>query len=297
MGNNHTKVFNIQRYCSHDGPGIRTTIFLKGCPLSCQWCSNPESQKAETQILFDSTKCIGCGICKNSCPHAIDPGKQGIDHRCTLCGLCAQRCPSKALEKMGEEMSIDKVLEEVARDESYYQSTGGGVTISGGEPLLHPDYVCELADEIKKLGYNLAIETTGFSDWETAEHVFSKFDLILYDIKSVDDEIHQKYVGVTNEPILRNARLAAQKGYPIIFRIPLMGGINDSIENIQKLADLCESTGVKKVEFLPYHKFGENKYRLLGIPYECQAYTPSLEQRAELAKILEAKGIEVKIGK
>ena len=262
-----------------------------------QWCSNPESQSTHMQILFDSVKCIGCGQCQSQCPHSLAPGEQETNPACEHCGRCVQVCPANALEQMGKCLEMDQILDEVARDEEYYHSTGGGVTISGGEPLLYPDYVCQLARRLKEMGYHLAIETTGYAPWEQADQVFQQMDLILFDMKAMDDRIHRQYTGRSNRIILENARQAAQLGYPLVFRVPLMGGINDTEENITQLAAFCQETGVKQVEFLPYHRLGENKYRMMGRDYHCKAYAPSLEHRRLLARILEEKGVEVKIGK
>lgn len=295
MRHDNPNIFNIQRFCTHDGPGIRTVVFLKGCPLRCQWCSNPESQLPETEIFFDERKCIRCGRCVDQCPESIPVGMQGVDPRCTLCGICVRVCPSKALELTGKEASISEILEEVIKDEQYYRGEGG-VTISGGEPLLHSEFVCRLADEIKQYGYHLALETTGLAEWEAANRVFSRMNLILYDMKLMDDEKHKNYTGVSNRLILQNAEKAAEKGYPMIIRVPLMRGINDDEDNVKKLADFCGKIGVGKVEFLPYHNFGESKYTLLRRAYACEAVSPSLEKRLQLAEILEEKGITVKVG-
>lgn len=290
------KIFNIQRFCSHDGPGIRTVVFFKGCPLKCQWCSNPESQSLGHNILFDARKCIACKRCVEICPQSIPIGKQGIDPRCTLCGLCTTVCPTKALEFVGREYHIDKVMQELVKDERYYQ-TGGGVTISGGEPLMHPDYVCDLANAVREQGYHLALETTGFARWEVVDKVFSLMDIILYDVKHMDEGKHKLYIGTSNKLILGNLEKAAQKGYPILVRVPLVGGINDDEENITRLAEFCAKNGLLDVEFLPYHKFGESKYTALRIEYLCEGTTPTLQHRQQLAKILQDKGIAVKIGK
>ena len=286
-------IFNIQRYCTHDGPGIRTVVFLKGCPLRCTWCSNPESQAVSVNILFTERKCIGCGLCVKHCPQAIAVGRQGIDENCNRCGKCVTACPARALEFDGFERSIDEVLDEVIKDETYYYP-GGGVTISGGEPLLFPDYVCELSKAIKSQGYHLAIETTGLADGEIADRVFSHMDLLLYDIKHMDDEKHKKYTGVSNQAILRNARNAARKGCEMMIRIPLLGGINDDDENMTKTAEFCDELNIRNVEILSYHKFGEAKYAMLRKEYDCDAVTPTSERKAAIAEIFRARGIELK---
>lgn len=290
------KVFNIQRFSTHDGPGIRTVVFLKGCPLRCEWCSNPESQPLTASIFFHEDKCIGCGMCMKACPKNISVGMQGRDERCIHCGLCAKACPAQALELMGEEMTIPEIMAEIDSDASYYRNSGGGVTISGGEALMHPDFVCELADAVKEAGYHLALETTGFANWFIANRVFRKFDLLLYDIKHLDDEKHKQHTGVSNKLILENARLAAKAGYPMIFRVPLIGGVNDDEENITALRDFAQECGVKEVHFLPYHALGESKYRQLGGEYTCTAYRPEQEVIDKLAGILEAAGISVNVG-
>ena len=292
----NTLVYNIQRFSTHDGAGIRTVVFLKGCPLRCEWCSNPESQSFEKSIFFNPMSCIGCGKCMHICKFHIQVGRQGQDPDCTHCGLCARVCPAKALECLGEEKTITEVLKEVEKDASFYRQSGGGVTVSGGEPLMHPEYVIKLAKEIKKSGYNLALETTGFAKWETAKAVFDNFDLLLYDIKHMDDEIHKKYTGVSNKLILENARKAAREGYNIIFRVPLMGGINATDDNITKLGDFAAELGIKEIHFLPYHTFGEYKYKYLRRKYETSAYKPEKEDIERLAKILEDKGISVNVG-
>lgn len=290
------KIFNIQKFSTHDGPGIRTVIFLTGCPLHCIWCSNPESQRMEGCILWDERKCIGCGLCQQSCAYGIGPGMQGIDEKCVLCGECVRHCPPKALELMGEEMTVEAVMEMINKDKAFYEESGGGITISGGEPLLHPDFVLALAREIKREGYHLAIETTGYAGWDVAERVFRVFDMILYDIKHMDAGQHQRYTGVSNKKILENACKAGEKHFPLIYRVPLLGGVNADTENICALGEFAVKTGVKEIHLLPYHTYGENKYKLLRTQYQCKAYRPSEEEIRKLQDMLEEKGIVVKIG-
>lgn len=290
------KILNIQRFCTHDGPGTRTVIFLKGCPLRCLWCSNPESQSPDPEILFDAKKCIGCGRCTESCPASIPLGAQGVAEGCTLCGACIAACPAQALEPAGREYTVEELVAEAVKDELYYRE-GGGVTISGGEPLLYPGFVCALAKALRRQGDHVALETTGFADWKTADRVFAEVDLVLYDIKHIDDEKHRLYTGVSNDRILENARRALERGYALQIRVPLLGGLNDDLKTIRKLAAFCVGAGVGEVEFLPYHNFGQSKYEMLRRQYNCEAATPDLEHRKTLARLLESEGVGVKIGR
>lgn len=290
------KIFNIQRFSTHDGPGIRTVVFMTGCPMRCRWCSNPESQRMSGAILWDERKCIGCGLCEQSCGYAIVPGMQGIDERCIGCGACVKACPSTALERMGEDMTVERVMETVRKDKAFYEDSGGGVTISGGEPLMQAEFVLALAGEIKREGYHLAIETTGYAEWKVTERTLEPFDLILYDLKHMDTEQHNVYTGVQNDRILANARRAGERGFPLIYRVPLLGGINADLENMDALGEFAVSTGVKEIHLLPYHTYGENKYKLLRARYQCSACRPSEEEISAIRNLLEGKGRIVKIG-
>lgn len=221
---------------------------------------------------------------------------QGRDPNCIHCGACARMCPAQALELMGKEMTMDEIMREIDSDAAYYRNSGGGVTVSGGEALMHPDFVCALADAVKDAGYHLALETTGFASWFVANRVFAKFDLLLYDIKHMDDEKHKRYTGVSNELILSNAKRAAKAGYKMIFRVPLLGGVNADEENITALRDFAVECGVKEVDFLPYHAFGESKYAQLGEAYVCDAYRPEQDVIDALKQILTDEGISVNVG-
>lgn len=288
-------IFNIQRFCTHDGPGVRTVVFLKGCPLRCRWCSNPESQNLNMNILFSARKCIACGLCESACPSGIKHGKHGTGRGCRMCGACAAACPAKALEPDGRAYTPDELLAELGKDEAYYGAQGG-VTISGGEPLMHPAFVRELARGVKACGYHLALETTGFSEWETAKSVFSEVDLLLYDIKHMDERAHKRLTGVSNRLILENAAKAVAMGCDIIARIPLIAGVNDDEENIMRTAEFCAQAGIKKAEFLPYHEFGRSKYEMLRQEYALKAEKPSLERRQALSSFFVDSGIDIVIG-
>lgn len=292
-------IFNIQRFSVHDGNGIRTNIFFKGCPLRCEWCSNPESQRKEMEFEFVEKDCMGCGECVKICPVGarISP-KEVIREKCTKCMRCAKFCPKDALKTAGEEKTIDELVEEVVKDMSFYTSSDGGVTLSGGEVLMQAEAAAKLTDELHKINVHVACETCGYMDWERARKVLTRVDLVLYDLKHMDSEQHKKFTGVGNELILDNARrLAAINPDKIVFRVPLIGNVNAAGENIRAVGAFANELKVKRVDLLPYHELGVPKYEKLGRNYtENEFYTPSEEEKKELKNILEEMGITVTIG-
>jgi len=288
-------IFDIQRYSLHDGAGIRTIIFFKGCPLKCEWCSNPESQDITPQLVYNYNKCNGCGRCTFVCPYALGKDFKSLND-CKLCGKCAHACPTGALEIIGRKVSIQEVLDEVEKDRGFYDISGGGVTLSGGEPLMQWEFAANLVNELKKRYFRVAIETTGYAPWKHVEAVVSGCDEILYDVKHMDSEIHKKYTGVPNELILENAKKIADMKLNIIIRIPLLGGINDDDKNISDVIKFASDLNIEQIHLLPYHRLGEPKYKKLGRKYVCTAVIPSEEKIEEIKSKLESKGFIVKVG-
>jgi len=290
------RIFNIQRYSLNDGPGIRTVVFFKGCPLRCGWCCNPESFELQSHLTFNAEKCLGCGRCVEACPHGARSA-DGIDEsKCRLCGKCVEVCPSGALEMIGKPMTVEQVLDEVEKDRLFYESSGGGVTLSGGEILAQWRFAVNLMEALRAKYLHIAIETTGYAPWERVEKVVDGCDLVLYDLKHMDPALHKKYTGVSNELILRNALAIAEKGKDLIFRLPLIGGINDDENNVLEAARFAKEAGVRELHLLPYHRLGESKYYKIGRDFTCEAYTPDEEYVAELKRKLEADGFTVKVG-
>ena len=285
-------VFNIQRYSIQDGPGIRTTVFLKGCPLRCLWCSNPESQNPRPEIAHRDSVCDGCGRCVEVCPlHAISlAGKTiTIDRAlCTNCGECVEACAPGALKMFGEEMSAAQVFREVKRDVDFFRESGGGVTVSGGEPLSQPDFVAALFNLCREDGIHTCIETCGLASAAALEKVLKYTSLVLFDIKLTDPTAHRQWTGQPNDKILRNLGIVIKKGIPVIIRVPLIPGVNDSEEELEKIAALAASLKARRVDLLPYHKFGMGKYQQLDRKYSLEALNTQPDAQVQKARQLVA---------
>ena len=266
-------IFNIQKCSIHDGVGLRTIVFFKGCPLHCPWCANPESQSYRMQIMEFPRKCIGCGACVKACKeNAIHPQEDGlrIDRRlCTNCFACTDVCYAEAKETVGEEKTADEIFTEVNKDRFFYEIRGGGVTFSGGEPLTQPELLYETAKKCKQNRLHTTIETCGYGKFADFEKVLDYIDDAFIDIKHMDTALHKELTGVGNEEILSNIKAIAAKGIPIIIRTPVIPGCNDTEENIRQTADFIKDIpNINEYELLPYHNFGESKYSSLGIPYK-----------------------------
>ena len=294
-------VFNIQKFSIHDGQGIRTVVFLKGCPLRCLWCANPESHEMQPQLSVVPSHCIGCGVCRQTCPNrAVSFGEKGvrIDRSlCRRCGLCAKECYSRALKVMGQEMTVGEVFHKIEQDAVFYKNSGGGYTLSGGEPLLQDEFCLELADRCTQAGIRGAIETSGFGRTDNFIQLSRKLELIFFDLKHMDDARHKALTGVSNVSILENLRAIQEEGPEIVIRTPVIPGLNDSADNIGATARLCaELKSVRALELLPYHQLGEHKYESLGQDYKLpETPKPAREQVLELVKT--ANNIMKKTGK
>ncbi len=268
-------VSDIQRFSAHDGPGIRTTVFLKGCPLRCPWCHNPESQRSSPEILFDEQKCIGCEACRAVCPGgAIDFADPSRIRRalCEGCGRCAEACPTLAATLCGRRMSVAEVMRAVERDRAFYVASGGGVTLSGGDPVCQPDFAADLLRACRGRGISTAIETAGWCPPDVLQRVIEHADLVLLDVKTVDANAHQRCLGQPLDPVVRSARLIAESGVRLIVRVPVVPGFNDGEGSLEPILAFAARL-TKEVAFIPLHRLAEGKYRRLGRPYP-SANTP-----------------------
>ena len=270
-------VFNMQHYSVHDGPGIRTIVFFKGCPLNCRWCSNPESHYASPEVAFNQDKCIGsaCKICQNHAPNHIfwddvEDRPKLSNHRAEEVVKAAHLCPAKAMTVYGKEMSVDEVLREVEKDGTFYARSGGGVTFSGGEPLMQRDFLKELVSECKNRSIHTAIETTAFAQWEDVRSIIADLDYLLVDIKHIDPMKHKEWTGVTNEVTLENLKHIRQEfpNKPMRVRTPVIPGFNDDVMTLKAIADFVKTELPNtEYELLKYHRFGLNKYEFIGQEY------------------------------
>lgn len=272
-------VFNIQRFCVKDGPGIRTTVFLKGCPLNCEWCHNPESKTKEKQIAFNIDRCISCGKCVNVCTqNAILQIGVLQREKCNLCGKCVEDCVG-ALEVWGQEITCEQVFNEVLLDKDFYNNSGGGLTISGGEPLYNIDFTLQLLTMAKQYGINTCVETCGFSKWQNLEKIMPFVDLFLYDIKETDVLLHKKHTGVDNKLILENLFKLDKFGAKIVLRCPIIPSCNDREEHFKAIGELANNlNGVTHIEVMPYHPLGKSKSQQLGMDYKVKGTFTSEEQ-------------------
>lgn len=295
-------VFNIMRYATHDGPGIRTTVFLKGCPLRCSWCHNPEGQSPELELFFRADRCVHCGDCAKTCPNGAilfnETTPLTLKDNCRLCGSCVEVCQSRAREMTGRNMTVAEVIEEVEKDIVFYDESGGGVTFSGGEPLMQPDFLQDLLEACEEKGIHSAVETCGLAQTETLLRIAAYVDLFLYDLKIVDTGRHEKFTGAANSVILENLKVLSEHHPRIVIRFPLIPGANDDEENILETGRFLASlSNVREIQILPYHRGGTEKYRGLGRAYDLeQVKPPSAEQIHRSADMFRGFGLQVKVG-
>ena len=293
-------IFDIDRFATHDGPGIRTTIFLKGCPLSCLWCHSPESQSPNRQLLFRPDRCTACGLCLQACPRgALSMNGQKValnSDLCDSCGICCETCYSGALELAGYEASVEEVADKVSRDAAFFSTSGGGVTLSGGEPLMQPEFSFELLSAFKEKNIHTAVETTGYGSSQALLRLAAVTDLFLYDLKAMDDETHRRYTGVSNRRILENLRFLCAEGSNIQTRVPCIPGVNDSEEQIRALAETAADAGVRSLALLPYNSAAPAKYAWISRPYELEDLKRQDNEYMEaLAALCREYGLTVEI--
>ncbi|HCO93628.1 MAG TPA: glycyl-radical enzyme activating protein [Phycisphaerales bacterium] len=295
-------VFDIKKYAIHDGPGIRTTVFFKGCPLQCLWCHNPESWKSRAELGFRKSRCTGCGQCVEACSHEaislIESRPVTDAEKCVLCGRCVDVCPAGARQIIGRETTVSEVMVEVERDVIFYDQSGGGVTFSGGEPLMQPDFLLALLKQCRTVNIHTAVDTSCYAEPEIVELVAGRADLFLCDIKHMDNEMHERFTGVGNNLILENIRRISQADKKIVIRIPIIPGFNDDSENIEATGQFAALLpGVGRIDILPFNRGGaEKSARLMGEINSMRVEAPDEDKMSEIAENLKKYVCEVNIG-
>ncbi len=296
-------IFDIKKLAVHDGPGIRTTVFFKGCPLHCWWCHNPEAIHLDPELVLFDVKCIGCGECFAACPqhaHEALPDGARAYHRekCLLCGQCVEICYAEALVMEGRKVTVEELMVELRKDIPFYENSGGGITLSGGEPLSQHEFVLSLLKQCKTEGLHTVLDTSGHAPWEIFEKLLSYVDLVLYDIKHIDRVKHKSHTGVSNGSNLENLKRVGRSGTPVEIRMPIIPGINDAEEEIQRAARFLSGVeGIERIRLLPYHKLGESKYARLGKEYRLRALEPpGKDHMEEIAAWIRPFGLKVQVG-
>ena len=296
-------ISTVQKYSTKDGPGIRSTVFFKGCPMGCLWCSNPELIRSRPDLLYTREKCARCGTCIDTCPRdALSFGEDGfilVDRAlCNGCGDCVEACPNGALELIGKIITVGELSIELLKDRVFYQTSGGGVTFSGGEPLWQSGFVAQVARRMKAEGIHTILDTAGDVGWCRFEEVLDFIDLVLFDIKFASRELHRQFTGHDDDLILANAQLLSQKSVPMHIRLVMIPGINDSEAEIRARMEIISSLkSVEQIDILPYHRYGAGKYARLGLEYplmELEEHTP--EQVGLIQELVESYGIKTTIG-
>ncbi len=291
-------IFDIKRYAINDGPGIRTAVFMKGCPLSCWWCHNPEGQDAKPQLMYRVNRCKGARACIEACPLGAISWQDGslTDwSKCDQCGKCAEVCLAGAREVVGREVTVEQLMGEISRDIPFYDQSGGGVTFTGGEPTMQPEFLNEALQACKHAYIHTAVDTSGQVSWTNLEALLALTDLFLYDVKLMDSEKHKKYTSVSNRKILDNLQKLSEEKAKILVRVPLVPGINDDRENLERCGEfLAGLPQLEGVELMPYHAIGQAKYQSLGMEYKLEGITPPTDGQIRQAEELLA-GYSLKV--
>ena len=303
MSELHGLIFDIRKFSLHDGPGIRTTVFFKGCPLACLWCHNPESQSMAQEIMLWEARCIRCGTCFKTCAlEAIGPDAENRIRTdrdvCIVCGSCISACASDAREVVGKCMNVTEVMGEIERDVIFFEESGGGVTFSGGEPLAQLAFLTELLKGSKALDIHTAVDTSGYTPWKSLDSIRPFTDLFLFDLKLIDETRHRQFTGVPNGLILYNLRALSELGHHIIIRVPIIPGITDDAQNLNRIAEYAAGLpNLDRIDLLPYHESAKGKYERLGKEYTLvEVRQPSEERMQEAVHLMEQYDLSVKIG-